>query len=87
MSDCFLTVAERSDPLPISASHPKLTDLTEDAPASRAQLLTISRRLFLRIRSLVWANAFDMDVLAWKPLDRQTGYVPKVEHERTTDAR
>jgi len=46
MADCFLTVAERSDPLPISASHPKLTDLTEDAPASRTQLLTISQALF-----------------------------------------
>ena len=48
MADCFLTVAERSDPLPISASHPKLTDLTEDAPASRTQLLTISPKALFK---------------------------------------
>jgi len=35
------------------------------------------------------AKGFDVDVLAWRdnPLDRQTGNVRKIEHERTTDAR
>jgi len=68
MADCFLTVAERSDPLPISASHPKLTDLTEDAPASRTQLLTISRG-----NSVVRYTFIEM---AWRFLRWQPQYPP-----------
>src|ERR1700746_3384182 len=47
MPDCFLTVAERSDTRNTTLCNPEappdLTQLSEDAPASRTQLLTISQ--------------------------------------------